>query len=729
MNISNSSLIPQKSPSTPIDSRTRMNKLTRKIGGVLSVLLALSQPIVSADSTADAEAAYKESQKKWKSAQDSITKFIDSEMSTDLAISGLQTSYQEKKAELTAETKAWAQVADADPEVIKARQELEQKRKDRDLLAKESKEWTAAQGNLTKLQNKLTNLRNKLKSESLKTLEEQVGDLRVELRGRIVSYTGSDQAIVDLLNSYRSAQTGLKEARLSLDKSKGVVDPLTYLTSSKPPVFNPKSTLPRLTRYGWAMPFDLLKEFADKWGYALSIEGYLGEERLLELKNPESAMARTVELMKEKPGQYKLALICDRYDPPNPPQEVWTRDENGNLLSAQAKSMDGTTWAPGMTAVISPEAPDQYWIDAGDGRARPIAEIRKLVPISIILNGGEWGMGLWGFAGPAWSKDPKVAAKFAEYEAQGKHKLDYIDKKHADSIKLLSEPVKKAAPDRDLYVYYTVAGNPHRGRDPGWRSWTVPYPPLRGINDLPAAEYYVDHFNSGFVGEQDILTLSLNSLGQQLAFGDTTSYNWFWAAKKDTDPVQYQGFLKCAYIMGSLGGNAGTYHTPEWDKSFPQDAPPDWMWQQIALGNVHALFSHYEDYLRNGELVDDGKFKNFYGTDQPAYELLPKELKNTRQLKQDLQTKDQVPVLGPGRPFRVLARKHKEKNEWLVVAWTAEISSQPGIYDATVTIPGAGEVTLQARKGGSLYLVTLKEGQPVLKQLDPDEADPTSSFR
>jgi hypothetical protein len=67
----------------------------------------------------------------------------------------------------------------------------------------------------------------------------------------------------------------------------------------------------------------------------------------------------------KKPGQYKLALICDRYDPPNPPQEVWTRDENGNLLSAQAKSMDGTTWAPGMTAVISPEAPDQYWIDAG----------------------------------------------------------------------------------------------------------------------------------------------------------------------------------------------------------------------------------------------------------------------------------------------------------------------------------------------------------------------------
>jgi len=729
MNIPISSPIPQKSPSTPSDSRIKMNKLTRKIGALLSVLLALSQPIVSADPATDAEAAYKESQKEWKSAQDAVTKFVDSGASTDPAITGLQSTFQEKKARLTEETKAWTQVADADSEVVQAKAESDQKAKDRGQFTQGTKEWKTANEAMNRARGKWEKLRNKFKPESVTALEAEVNALRVELRGRIVSYTGSDQAIVDLLNSYRSAQTGLKEARLALDKSKGVVDPLTYLSSSKPPVFNPKSTLPRLTRYGWAMPFDLLKEFADKWGYALSIEGYLGEERLLELKKPESAMARTVELMKEKPGQYKLALICDRYDPPNPPQEVWTRDENGKLLSAQAKSMDGTTWAPGMTSVISPEAPDQYWIDAGDGRARPIAEIRKLVPISIILNGGEWGMGIWGFAGPAWSKDPKVAAKFAEYEAQGKHKLDYIDKKHSDSIKLLSEPVKKAAPDRDLYVYYTVGGNPHRGRDPGWRSWTVTYPPLRGINDLPAAEYYVNHYNTGFVGDGDILTYALNSLGQQLTFGDATSYNWFWAARKDTDPVQYQGFLKCTYIMGSLGGNAGTYHTPEWDKSFPQDAPPDWMWQQIALGNVHALFSHYEDYLRNGELVDDGKFKNFFGTDQPAYELLPKELKNTRQLKQDLKTKDQVAVLSPGRPFRVLARKHKDKNEWLVVAWTAEISSQPGIYDATVTIPGAGQVTLQARKGGSLYLVTLKDGQPVLKQLDPDEADPTSSFR
>jgi hypothetical protein len=700
-----------------------------RFGVLIGILMGFTFSAVAADLSSDPEGAYKEAKKNWTAAQAAVTEFVEKGVATDPDIVGMQTAYQKKKARFTEETKAWTQVADADSEVAQAKAELGQKGKDRGQFTQGSKEWTAANNAMNKAMIKWTKLRDKFKPEAMAALDAEVNALQVELRGSIISYTGSDQAILDLLNSYRSAQAGLREARLAFDKSKGLVDPLSYLASRKPPVFDPKSTLPRLTRYGWVMPFDLLKEFADHWGYALPIDGYLSKKRLLELKNPESSMARTIELMKAHPGQYKLAVTCDRYDPPSPPQELWTRDEKGNLLTGQAKSMDGTLWTPGMAAIISPEAPDQYWIDAGEGRAKPIAEIRKLVPVSIILNGGEWGMGIWGGVGSVWSKDPKVLAKFAEYEAKGKSKLDYIDDKLANSRKLLSEQVKKAVPDRDLYVYYTDGGNPHRGRYGGWRAWALPYPPSHGISDIPSTEYYVNQFNTGFVGAGDMLTFALNSKGQELALGEPNSYDWFWASKKDTDPVQYQGFLKCAYIMGSLGGNAGTYHQPDWDTSFPPDAPPEWMWQQMALGQVHALFSHYEDYLRNGMLVDDGKFRNFLSTDQPAYELLPKELNSARQLKADLKTKNPVPVLAPGRPFRVLARKHKQKDEWLVVAWTAEISDQPGIHEATVTIPGAGEVKLQAHKGGSLYLVTLKGGQPVVKQLDPDEADPTSSFR
>jgi hypothetical protein len=138
---------------------------------------------------------------------------------------------------------------------------------------------------------------------------------------------------------------------------------------------------------------------------------------------------------------------------------------------------------------------------------------------------------------------------------------------------------------------------------------------------------------------------------------------------------------------------------------------------------VHALFSHLEDYIRNGDLVDDGKYKHIWSNDQPAYELLPKELEKTATVK------GKISVLPMGRPVRVVARKHRTKQEWLVEAWTAEVKAgEEKHYDATVTLPGAGEVKLQARPAGSTYLVTLKDGKPVAKLLDPDEDNPSAGF-
>ena len=50
-------------------------------------------------------------------------------------------------------------------------------------------------------------------------------------------------------------------------------------------------------------------------------------------------------------------------------------------------------------------------------------------------------------------------------------------------------------------------------------------------------------------------------------------------------------------------------------------------------------------------------------------------------------------------------------------------------YDATIDLPGAGEVKLEARPCGSTYLVSLKGGQPVAQLLHPDPDDPTAGFR
>ena len=554
-------------------------------------------------------------------------------------------------------------------------------------------------------------------------LREEVANLRNELINEVKFNLDSVPAVKALTSTYRSAVADQQVALTALNKARGMTTPLAFMQVQPKPYFKPGHTLPPLTRYGWVMPFELCKEFADGWGYALPSGGYLSRQRLKQLANPESDLAKTIACMKTNPGKYKLEVTCDRFDPPNPPAELWTRDATGNLLNAEAKSYDGTVWNPNLKTVISPEAPNQYWIDAGRGRAEPIAELRKIVPVSIVLNGGEWGLGVWGFAGKVWMQDPKVKKALDEYNARGLSRVNYLDDKTGNAQKLIAAEVKKSAPDRDLYIYYTDGGNGHKNRWGGWVDWGPSYKAMRGVGDLPSMECYVDHFNTGFVGDQDILSMSLNCVGQELALGDTLSYNWFWAKRNDTSMRQYRGLLKCLYVMGTLGGNAGTYNTPDFNASFKPAEAPDWMRQQMALGHAHALFSHLEDYIRNGDLVDEGKYKHFWSLDQPAYELLPKELETT------VVEKGKVKVLQMGRPFRVVARKHRGKSEWLVEAWTAQTGvGDEKQYDATVTIPGAGEVTLKARVGGSTYLVTLKGGNTVATLLDPDEDNPSAAF-
>ena len=71
-----------------------------------------------------------------------------------------------------------------------------------------------------------------------------------------------------------------------------VVKPLDWLKAQTPPDFAANSTLPPLTRWGWAMPFDVAKELADRWGYAVEFAGYVSEQVANEaLANPKGATA------------------------------------------------------------------------------------------------------------------------------------------------------------------------------------------------------------------------------------------------------------------------------------------------------------------------------------------------------------------------------------------------------------------------------------------------------
>jgi hypothetical protein len=465
-----------------------------------------------------------------------------------------------------------------------------------------------------------------------------------------------------------------------------------------------------LTRYGWSQPFELRKAFADSWGYAVDLGGYITEKTLEKLENPASDEARAIGLVNSNPERYKLSVTCPRYFPEHPPAETWTRDAEGRLLNAKAVSYDGTEWHPGMKTVISPLASDALWVECARGRAEPLAEVRKRAPISIVLNGGEYGIGVWGFSGKVWKQDPAIAKAI---EANGDW-FDFVSLRKARAETIIADAVRCAVPDRDLYIYYTCSGNGHRNRWGGWKAWCYDFKHLQGISDLPSAEHYVNHFNSGWVGDQDVLSMALNSVGVQIAEGRPLAYSWFWAKRRDEDMHRYMGFLKCIYTLGTLGGNAGAYHQPDFEAGFKPEDPPYWMEQMIALSRVHALFSHLEDFLRNGDLLP-GPYRHYWTHENPAYELLPVELSD------EAVERNGHSALRMGRAVRVLARKHKTKADCLVTAWAAAGEGR----NITVEVPGFGKVTLRARPCGSVYVVKKEKSRVTAHLVDHDPDRPS----
>lgn len=485
------------------------------------------------------------------------------------------------------------------------------------------------------------------------------------------------------------------------------VTPAAWLSSQPIPRFRTGHTLPPLTRFGWTLPFEARVELAEHWGYALEFGGYATENQVQrDLANPDSVASRLCALTAANPQRYPLAVIVSRDLPKNVPLESWARDAEGRVLDAKAQSMDGNVWDDHQ-AVWSPEAPDSVWEEAGRLRAEPLRWIRHQCPIAVVLNGGEYGLGVLGFAQPVWEKDPRIV------KAKGERSwFDYVSERKAHQERIISEAIRGAVPDRVLYNYYTAGGGTHRHRIPDWGDWCWGYPWMKGVSDLPSNEAYYRHFNDGWTGRNDMLTLALNAAALEIAHGEPLSYNWLCAGwtranlEEDHglgDLARYVGFLKCYYTAGMIGANAGYYEYPKggFNAEFPADQPPHWLQQMTALAQVHALFSHLERFLREGDLLP-GPNRHRFSNDLPAYEF---------------------PTGDP--EVRVLARRLKEASQWLVTAWAAAGPDR----EVTLTIPALGELTLHARDCGSVYRVEIADGRPVMSWTDQDGLRPSQTMQ
>ncbi len=471
---------------------------------------------------------------------------------------------------------------------------------------------------------------------------------------------------------------------------------LEVLQGAPKPRFREGHTLLPLTRWGWTMPFEVRVELAEHWGYALEFGGYATARSVAQLDDPESVASKICALAASDPKKYPLCVLAhrpflDKEFRAGLPDEAWCRDADGNPIEAPRRR-------------LSPEAPDAIFRRAGALTAEPLARIQQKAPITILLNGGEYGLGVFGFCAEAWKQDPKVI------EAKGDADwFDYISRSKARQELPISDAVRKQVPDRLLYLYYHTSGCPHRDRYPTWWHWAWDYESMKPVSDLPNISIYYKQFNSGWTGDNDMLTQALNAVGRDIALGCPLSYNWVcggWTQEKlgeeaHSDAEHYMGFLKCYYTAGMIGGVAGYFaYPPGGFAADLGDRAPSWLEQMIVLGRVHALFSHLEEFLRQGDLLP-GPDRHRWSQDQPAYEFPTGE--------QDV---------------RVLARRHKNRDEWLVTAWAAGEHEA----DVTVEIPDLGTLTVRARTCGSVYRATLRDGQPEVTPVDTDGTLPTAGL-
>jgi hypothetical protein len=461
--------------------------------------------------------------------------------------------------------------------------------------------------------------------------------------------------------------------------------PAEYLAGRIAPKFREGHTLLPLTKWSWPFSFGTIVEMA-RWGYALDFNE-ANAKSISRLDDPRSVEAKLARLARENPDVYKLSVNIARI----PSDEIPSTAYTGRSVLNNKK-------------VWSPEAPDSVMADLATTVTGYLKRVLDRAPAAIILNGGERYLGVVGHARSAWAADAGIVA------AKGKLRWpEYISKRKAHQEMFVTNAVRALTPAP--YIWYYAGGNQYRAqRKSFWYDWDWDYRWMHPVTTYPNNSLYWREFNSGWVANDDgndLLSQTLNATGYAITFGQPLAYNWVCAGwlrpshpnKGFGDIERYYGFLKSAYTAGMIGAVAGYFAYPAegFNPTFASNDPPHWLEQVEALGHVHAEFSYLETFLRNGYLLP-GPSMNEKNPTQPAYEFYS-GYANTR----------------------VLVRKLKEANEWIISAWAAD----GVVRTVPINIPNLGTMKVQAYPAGSLYHAQILAGQPLITALDLGSRTPT----
>jgi hypothetical protein len=300
----------------------------------------------------------------------------------------------------------------------------------------------------------------------------------------------------------------------------------------------------------------------------------------------------------------------------------------------------------------------------------------------------------------------------------------YNSNAKAHQLGFLTAAIDQAFPNRELSVFYNTdnemnrqcnsnsLANQHWGTE--YDAWAWKSCVMNTNTDLPSFQDYYGNpgcwTNPGPPSTQfpDLLTQHLNAVGFDINLGYKTNYSWITGGYDPQDGTtnsfsdipHYMGFLKCLYTAGMDGAIAGYFVNPigGLKASFPVNAPPQWLLQMIALAHVHALFSQLEPFTDNSDLIS-GPQHHMLSYDQLAYEFTNTAADGT---------------------VRVLARKFRGNNQWMITAWAAAGPDRT----VSVNIPILGSVSVLARACGSVYQANTTN----LTLMDTNGLLPSASF-
>lgn len=533
----------------------------------------------------------------------------------------------------------------------------------------------------------------------------------MELRRRIFIASALGRRLFILLRpvAWLTLMFGVSVPIAAIAACPSVVSPAQYLRCIEAPVYSNANSLPRLSRWGWwGLAVETRKELAASWGYALEFGPYLSSSAVdAAIKGVAGSQAEILSVAKSDPERFPLSVTVDRsFKGLDLPSGSWVRDKKGDLMKAPERDRN-RDFAMDEGKIWSPEAPLDLFSRIGSRWAEPINQLAKLANVAIILNGGEYALTVPGFGRAFWEKDPSVLKAKG-----GKSWSAYVSEQKGKQEKRIADAIRHSAPESALLIYYHTGSEMYR-RVPGAEmKWGYSFDSLKTSSDLPANPLYYGHYNSGWSGENDLLTATLNVIGFQIARGSPTSYNWYnggWSRSGGSecpnkgcisDQDAYVGYLKATFAAGSIGGVAGYFSKPEggFDVSFERTRPPAWLTQLVALSDVQATWSYLSCFNKRSDLVA-GSRKHRFSSDQPAYEL---------QERQD-------------GSVRVVARKLRREPIWLVVAW----APTGGDEKVQISLGSEESVELAGSLAGRTYLIDRSSGALKITDLDGGNARPT----